>query len=88
LKRLKNWDSSLYLVPQPVYSPDIGPCDFFVFGSLKHHLKRKHLTREDQMISAVGEVFDKILLQTFHNVMDDWQHRLRGCTQREGEYLL
>jgi hypothetical protein len=37
-------------------------------------LEGKHLTREDQVIPAVREAFDKIPLQTFQNVMDDWQY--------------
>jgi hypothetical protein len=62
------------LVPQRPYSPDRAPCDFFLFGYLKQHLEGKHFAREDQMIVAVKEVFDKIPLQTFQNVMDDWQY--------------
>jgi transposase len=76
------------LVPQPPNSPDLARCDFFLFGYLKHHLEGKHFTREDQVIAAVREVFDKIPLHTFQNVMDDWQYRLRRCTQLGGEYLL
>jgi hypothetical protein len=76
------------LVPQPPYSTDIAPCDFFLFGYLKQHLEGKYLTREDQVIAAVSEVFDKIPLQTFQSVMDDWQYRLRRCIQLGGEYLL
>jgi hypothetical protein len=62
------------LVPQPPYSPDLAPCDFFLFGYLKHHLEGKRLTREDQVTAAVREVFDRIPLQTFQNAMDDWQY--------------
>jgi hypothetical protein len=51
-------------------------------------LERKHLTREDQVIAAVREVFDKIPLHTFQNVMDGWQYRLRRWIQLRGEYLL
>jgi hypothetical protein len=40
------------------------------------------------MIAAVWEVFDKIPLQTFQKVMDDWQYRLRRYIQLGGEYLL
>jgi hypothetical protein len=75
------------LVLQPRYSPDFAPCDFFLFGYLKQHLEGKHFTREDQVIAAVREVFDKIPLQTFQNVMHDWQYRLRRCIQLGGEYL-
>jgi hypothetical protein len=62
---------SFILVLQPPQSPDFAPCDFFLFGYLKQHLEGKHFTREDQMIAAVREFFDKIPLQTFQNVMDD-----------------
>jgi hypothetical protein len=76
------------LVPQLPYSPDLAPCDFFLFGYLKQHLEGKYFTREDQVIAAVREVFDKIPLQTFQNVMDDWQHQLRRCIQLGGHYFL
>jgi hypothetical protein len=76
------------LVPQPRYSPDLAPCDFFLFSYLKQHLEGKHFTRDDQVIAAVREIFDKTPLQTFHNVMDDWKSRLRRCLQLGGEYLL
>jgi hypothetical protein len=76
------------LVPQPPYSPDLAPCDFFLFGDLKQHLEEKHFTREDQMIAAVWDVFDKIPLQTFQDVIADWQYRLRRCIQLGVEYLL
>jgi hypothetical protein len=52
------------------------------------HLEGKHFTREDQVIAAVREVFDKTPLQTFQDVMDDWQYRLKMCIQLGGEYLL
>jgi transposase len=74
------------LVPQPPYSPDLAPCDFFLFGYLKQHLEGKYFTREDEVIAAVREVFDKIPLQTFPNVMNDRPCRLRRCIQLGGEY--
>jgi histone-lysine N-methyltransferase SETMAR len=76
------------LVPQPPYSPDLALSDFLVFRYLKQHLEGKHFTREDQVIAAVREIFDKIPLQTFKNVMDDLQYRLRRCIQLGGEYFL
>jgi histone-lysine N-methyltransferase SETMAR len=76
------------VVPQPPCSPDLAPCDFLLFGYLKQHLEGKHFTRQDQVIAAVREVFDKVPLPTFQNVMDDLQYRLRRCIQLGGEYLL
>jgi histone-lysine N-methyltransferase SETMAR len=31
-------------VPQPLYSPDLAPCDFFLFGYLKQYLERKSIS--------------------------------------------
>jgi hypothetical protein len=75
-------------MPQPPCSPDLAPCDFFLFGYPKQHLEGKHFTRGDQVIAPVREVFDKIPLQTFPNVMDDWQCQLRRYIQLGGDHLL
>jgi hypothetical protein len=58
-------------LPHPIHSPDLAPCDFFLFGYLKQHFEGKHFTREEQLIAVVIRVFDKIPLQTFQNMMDD-----------------
>jgi hypothetical protein len=76
------------LVPQPPHSPDLAPCNFFLVGYLKQYLEGKHLIREDPVIAAVRGIFDKIPLQTFHNVMNDWQCRLRKYIQLGREYRL
>jgi hypothetical protein len=72
------------LVLQPPYSPPLAPCDFFLCGYLKQYLEGKQFTTEDSVISAVREGFDKIQLQMFQNVLDDWQYRLRKCIQLGG----
>jgi hypothetical protein len=75
------------LASQLPHSTDLAPCDFFLFGHLKQHLEGEHFTREDQVIAAVRTILDKIPLQTFQNVMDDWQNQLRRFIQVGGEYL-
>jgi histone-lysine N-methyltransferase SETMAR len=47
------------LMPQPPYSPNVAPCDFFLFDYLKQHLEGKHCTREDQVIAAVREILTR-----------------------------
>jgi hypothetical protein len=81
-------EMAFILVPQPPYSPDLAPYDFFLFRYLKQHLEGKHLNREDEGIAAVREVFDKIPWQTLQNAMDDWQYGLRRCIQLGDEYFL
>jgi hypothetical protein len=59
------------LVSQPPYFPDLAPCDIFLSGYLRQHLEGKHFTKEGQVVAAVREVFDRIPLQTFQNVMNN-----------------
>jgi hypothetical protein len=51
-------------------------------------LEGKYFTREDQVITAVREIFDKIPLQTFQSVMDELHYQLREWIQLGEEYLL
>ena len=46
-------------VPQPPYSPDVGPCDFWLFPKLKEKLKGcRYETIE--MKEAVTKVIDTL----------------------------
>ena len=39
-------------MPQPPYSPDIAPCDFFLFPKIKRTLKGRRFTAIDDIKSA------------------------------------
>ena len=41
------------VVPQPPYSPDLSPCDFFLFQKLKFHLKGRHFGTVENIEKAV-----------------------------------
>ena len=43
------------VVPQPPYSPDLSPCDFFLFPKLKIHLKGRHFGTVDNIQKVVTE---------------------------------
>ena len=42
-------EKSIPVVPQPPYSPDLSPCDFFLFPRLKNHLKGRHFVILDNI---------------------------------------
>jgi hypothetical protein len=46
-------NKSISVVPQPPYSPDLSPCDFFLFPKLKSHLKVRHLGTVDNIRKVV-----------------------------------
>jgi len=43
------------VVPQPPYSPDLSPCDFFLFLKLKFHHKGRHFGTADCIQKVVTE---------------------------------
>ena len=40
-------------IPHPPYSPDIAPCDFWLFGKLKEYLKGKRFDSETELFDAL-----------------------------------
>jgi transposase len=59
------------VVPQPPYSPDLSPCDFFLFPKLKFHLK------------GVTDQLKAIPISDFQR---EWEQRLRRFVVSQGTY--
>ncbi|UYV77594.1 hypothetical protein LAZ67_15001657 [Cordylochernes scorpioides] len=48
------------MMPQPPYSPDLAPCDFFLFPKLKRPMKGRHYATLDEIKTASKEELKKI----------------------------
>jgi len=75
------------VVPQPPYSPDLAPCDFFLFPRLKRELKGKHWESVENIHKHVTEILKDIPVEEFQHVFQAWQTRLRKCIDSGGEYF-
>jgi histone-lysine N-methyltransferase SETMAR len=71
----------------PPYSPDLSPCDFFLFGYVKDRLIGCSFETPEDIFDAVMEVIHEIRPETFANVFEDWIRRLRTCIDSGGEYF-
>jgi hypothetical protein len=47
-------------LPHPRYSPDIAPCDFWLFGYLKNSLKGRFFDDDMALRAAVTEILVSI----------------------------
>jgi hypothetical protein len=74
-------------LPQPHYSPDMAPCDFFLLGQLKRELQGMNFGPQNGLISAVTAIASEIPIQTFSGVFDQWIERLYRCIINGGEYV-
>ena len=45
------------LLPHPPYSPDLAPCDFFLFPNLKKWLDGKKFTSNEEVIAETEAYF-------------------------------
>jgi histone-lysine N-methyltransferase SETMAR len=70
----------------PPYSPDLAPCDFFLFGYIKEKLKGKSFAAQDDLFSAVREIMDGISKGQKLKVFTAWMERLQKCVDTAGEY--
>ncbi|GFW00323.1 putative transposase [Trichonephila clavipes] len=48
------------VAPQPPYSPDLSPCDFFLVPKLKNHLKGHHFGTLESIQTAVTDLLKAI----------------------------
>lgn len=79
--------SNTPVVPQPPYSPDLAPCDFFLFPRLKRELKGKHWESVENIHKHVTRILKDIPVEEFQHAFQAWQTRLRKCIDAGGEYF-
>ncbi|UYV80626.1 hypothetical protein LAZ67_19001076 [Cordylochernes scorpioides] len=63
------------MMPQPPYSPDLAPCDFFLFPKLKRPMKGRRYATLDEIKTASKEKLKKILKNDFLKCFEDWKNR-------------
>jgi hypothetical protein len=52
-------------LPHPPYSPDLAPCDFFLFPKLKIHLKGHHFGIVENVQAAATRALNNISSEDF-----------------------
>ena len=76
------------MVPQPPYSPDLSPCDFFfLFQKLKFYLKGRHFGTVENIEKAVTDQLKAIPVSDFQRCYEEWEPRLRRCVVSQGNYF-
>jgi transposase len=75
------------VAPQPPYSPDLSPCDFFLFPKLKNHLKGNHFGTVENIQTAVTDQLKVIPVSEFQHCYEEWKKCLQRCVASEGSYF-
>lgn len=79
--------NSTNVIAQPPYSPDLAPCDFFLFPKLKLPLRGHRFdTIEDIKRNSLAEL-KAIPSEAYEKCMDEWIRRWRMCIASNGDYF-
>lgn len=74
-------------VPQPPYSPDLAPADFFLFPRLKSRLKGHHFGTIENVQAAVTSILKEIDVDEFQSSFHAWRSRWHRCIDAQGCYF-
>ena len=85
-RRMKVAQESLTM-PQPSYSPEMAPCDFFLFSKIKRTLKGRRFTAIDD-IKSVSLKEPKVIPKIeFEKRFEDWKKRWHKFIISNGDYF-
>ena len=70
-------------VPQPPYSPDLAPCDFWLFPKLRGC---RYETIEE-MKEAMTKVIDTLTQEDFDGAFQKLLYRYNKCIEARGDYF-
>ena len=64
------------MMPQPPYSPDLAPCEFFLFPKLKRPMKGRRYATFEEIKAASKEELNKITKNDFLKCFENWKKTL------------
>ena len=75
------------ILPHAPYSPDLAPCDFFLFPTIKQSIKGQHFNTDDEVNLEVTNSMNQISQHSFRNAFQSWTNRRQKCIHSEGEHF-
>lgn len=79
--------NSVLVLPQPPYSPDLAPCDFFLFPRLKKNLKGKRFDTIEEIQENSQKELQSISKFEFEKCFQQWEKRWHKCFAADGKYF-
>lgn len=80
-------DNGVQIVRHAPYSPDLAPCDFWLFPLLKSKLRGRSFPNRNSVSQAVGEVIGGIQEHEWKNAFQEWKKRCQKCVESGGIYF-
>ena len=71
----------------PPYSPDLNPCDFFLWGYLKDAIYKNLIASKEDLRAEIIRQCREIPRETFKKVIGGFQRRLAAVIDQEGMHV-
>ena len=75
------------IMPQPPYSPELDPADFFLFPKLKTPMKGKRFVTIEEMEEKPKQELLAIPNSAFQKCFEDWRKHWHKCFISEEGYF-
>jgi len=77
----------IIVLEHPPYSPDLAPCDFFLFVKIKSALKGNSFEPVDSVKAKATELMEKLSEDDLQHSFQQWKICREWCRDRGGEYI-
>ena len=74
-------------VGHPPYSPDLAPCDFFVFPNVKRLMRGIRYESPEAAVEAFTELVEGLPPSAWASCWTKWFERMQLCIDTNGEYF-
>ncbi|VVC44738.1 Hypothetical protein CINCED_3A023796 [Cinara cedri] len=68
------------------YSPDLAPCDFYLFPKIKSALKGIRFESMEEVKQKSAELLNGLTKTDFQHCLERWKKRMKRCVKKGGEY--
>jgi hypothetical protein len=75
------------VVPHPPCSPDLAPCDFFLFPRIKNKLKGRRFDDVDTIKMNTTRELNVLSREDFQRCFQMWQECWDKCILSAGDYF-
>lgn len=75
------------LLSHPPYSPDLAPCDYFLFPNLKKWLGGKRFSSNEKIILETNAYFEGLPKSYFTEGIEKFEKRWMKCIELDGNYV-
>jgi histone-lysine N-methyltransferase SETMAR len=86
-KNVKNFleQEGIAIIDHPPYSPDLAPCDFWLFDKIKKDLD-SHINARS-LKKQITEILNLIGKEEYLKTLNKWLERMQLCIESDGDYF-